>query len=101
MKCINNKIFCIFAWAFFIGCILTGCGGKTYEMAYSPDYPVSSYRLDSPVESADMAEPFAKELCVVDKDVSDGTDVDMSQSEAAALFCLDNNQTMYAKNVHE
>ncbi len=101
MKCINNKIFRIFAWAFFIGCILTGCGGKTYEMAYSPDYPVSSYRLDSPAESADMAEPFAKELCVVDKDVSDGTDVDMSQSEAAALFCLDNNQTIYAKNVHE
>lgn len=101
MKCINKKFSRILAGMLFMGCILTGCGGRTYEMAYSPDYSVSSYRLDSPAENTDMAEPFAKDLCVVDKDVSAGTDVDMSQSEAAGLFCLDNHQTIYAKNVHE
>ncbi len=101
MKCINNNIPCLVLGALLAGCVLTGCGDGTYEMAYSPDYPVSSYRLDSPAESDDMAEPFAKDLCVVDKDVTAGTDVDMSQASSAALFCLDNNKTIYAKNVHE
>jgi D-alanyl-D-alanine carboxypeptidase len=102
VKCINKKnITGFLTGLFLLGATFTGCGNKPYEMAYTPDYPVSSYRLDSPAESYDMAEPFAKDLCVVDKDVSAGTDVDMSETEVAALFCVDNNQTIYAKNVHE
>lgn len=96
-----EKITGFFIIILLMGTILTGCGSKSYEMPYSPDYPVSSYRLDSPAESSDMAEPFAKDLCVVDKDVTAGTDVDMSQTDVAALFCLDTNETIYAKNVHE
>jgi len=65
------------------------------------DYPVSSYRMDYPAESDDMATPFAKDLCVVDEDILEGTHVDMAQASAAALFCINNSQTIYAKNVHE
>ena len=68
------------------GMLMAGCGNKAYEMAYSPNYPVSSYRMDAVEERGDTAVPFAKELCVADGDVSAGTDVDMSQAGAAALF---------------
>lgn len=101
MKCINNKISCFFIGVFLTGCTLMGCGSKPYEMAYSVDYPVSSYRMDSSAESDDMATPFAKDLCVADEDILEGTHVDMAQASAAALFCISNNQTIYAKNVHE
>jgi len=70
-------------------------------MAYSPNYPVSSYRMDAVEERGDTAVPFAKELCVADGDVSAGTDVDMSQAGAAALFSVNESGTIYAKNAHE
>ncbi len=107
MKCINKiynqkkRIGMLGTAMILTAALFTGCGGKSFDMAYSPDYPVSSFRMDSPSESVDMAEPFAMDLCVVDKDVTAGTDVDMSQTEAAGLFCRDDNRTIYAKNVHE
>ena len=81
--------------------LMAGCGNKAYEMAYSPNYPVSSYRMDAVEERGDTAVPFAKELCVADGDVSAGTDVDMSQAGAAALFSVNESGTIYAKNAHE
>lgn len=83
------------------GMLMAGCGNKAYEMAYSPNYPVSSYRMDAVEERGDTAVPFAKELCVADGDVSAGTDVDMSQAGAAALFSVNESGTIYAKNAHE
>ena len=41
---------------------ITVCCAKAYEMAYSPNYPVSSYRMDTVEERGDTAVPFAKEL---------------------------------------
>lgn len=78
-----------------------GCGNKTYDMAYSPNHPVSSYRMDTVEERGDTATPFAKDLCVADGDVTGNTEVDMSQAGAAALFSLDDSNTIYAKNVYE
>lgn len=101
MKCTNRKKLLLGISTFFIGSVLAGCGSKTYDMAYSPDYPVSSYRMDTVEERDDTAAPFAKELCVVDGDVSANTDVDMSQAGSAALFSIDDGGTIYAKNVHE
>lgn len=45
--------------------------------------------------------PFASGLCVTAGDVSDGTDVDMSQAVAAGLFDIASGKVIYAKNVHE
>ncbi len=101
MKCINKKSLLLGVSILVSGCILAGCGNQTYDMAYSPDYPVSSYRMDTMEERADTAIPFAKDLCIVDGDVLTNTDVDMSQAGSAALFSIDDNVTIYAKNANE
>lgn len=80
---------------------LPGCGTENYEMAYSPDYPVSSYRIDSTEKNTDTAVPFADDICVVEADMTENTDVDMTQASAAALFDVSGTQTIYAKNVYE
>ncbi len=61
---------------------------------------VSSFNVVAGV-SADTAELFAEDLCVVTDDVSEGTDVDMSEAEAAVLFDVNANSVLYAKNAHE
>ena len=101
MKCTNKKKILLGMIILVIGSAFAGCGSETYDMAYSPNYPVSSYRMDAAEEGGDTAVPFARDLCVVDGDMLENTDVDMSQADAAALFSLDDNRTIYAKNVHE
>lgn len=101
MKCTNKKNLLLGMGMLFISGAFIGCGNQTYDMAYSPNYPVSSYRMDAAEERDDTATPFAKDVCVVDGDVSANTNVDMSQSECAALFSIDDGRTLYAKNPHE
>lgn len=81
--------------------VLTGCAGSTYAMPYTIDHPVSSYRLEVAQEGADVAVPFATNLCVADGDIMEGKDVDMTQASAAALFGVDSLETVYAKNIYE
>lgn len=111
MKCINKKELqnfllnkkiplCI-AGIFLCGGTLAGCGSKAYDMAYSPDYPVSSYRIDVVENREDTAVPFAESLCVAEGDIAGSTEIDMTKASAAALFAMDDQQTLYAKNVHE
>ena len=73
MKCTNNtktyfRRLRLFSF-FLLGGLLTGCGSVNYRMAYSPDYPVSSYRMAAVSEEAALAAPFAQGLCVVEGDV--------------------------------
>lgn len=78
----------------------TGCGRAVYDMPYTADSEVSSFRIVNLEENNGIAEPFANGLCVVDSDVeSEG--VDMSRASGAALFDLNKRDTLYAKNVHE
>ena len=79
---------------------LGGCGGVTYDMAYHIDYDVSSFNVVTRQETR-TALPFAAGLCVTVDNIMDDERVDMSQAEAAALFALDNNEVLYAKNIHE
>lgn len=83
--------------------ILTTCGCQSAEIpfAYDPDYEVSSFRI-SAESSAPVAEAFASDLCVVTDDVNvDISAVDMTEATAAGLFDVNNNEVLYAKNVHE
>lgn len=100
MKC-TNKFTVLSINLLLSGIILSGCGNKSYDLAYSPDYPVSSYRIMTVEEENSLSTPFAANLCVVDGDVTEETDVDMTKASSAALFQLDSAQTVYAKNVHE
>jgi D-alanyl-D-alanine carboxypeptidase (penicillin-binding protein 5/6) len=100
VRCTNNRTFSLSISAVLLGSILTGCGSTSYEMAYSPDYPVSSYRIAVSEEAVDTAAPFAADLCVVDGDIV-ADDLDLSRVSSAALFSLSANETILAKNVYE
>ncbi len=70
-------------------------------MAYSPDHPVSSYRINDLESNRNIATTFASDLCVVDGDKAGGFQIDMSKAGSAALFSLSDQETIYAKNVYE
>lgn len=81
--------------------MLTGCGAEKYEMPYDSNYQVSSFKLMQTADAdAKVAETFAADLCVVDKDVSN-SEVSLSDVAAAALFDLNGLDTLYAKNANE
>lgn len=107
MKC-TNKIRPQTAWArkmvalsvMFIMLVCTGCGRAVYDMPYTADSEVSSFRIVNIEENNGIAASFANDLCVVDNDV-DSEGVDMSRASGAALFDINKGDTLYAKNVHE
>lgn len=80
--------------------VLTGCGAEKYEMPYNSNYQVSSFRLMQTADAnATVAETFAADLCVVDKDVSN-SEVSISEVASAALFDLNGLDTLYARNAN-
>lgn len=100
MKCTNKKNRCTFLCVLLTAGILTGCGNLSYDMAYHVDYDVSSFNVVSRLD-ARTASPFAAALCVSAGDVAGDAAPDLAQVEAAALFGLDKNEVLYARNIHE
>ena len=86
------------AMLLMLAIILTGCGSTKYDMAYELNNDVSSFQLLS-ITNQETLEPFAADLCVVNKDVKPAG-IDLSEAGAAALFDLKNLDTLYAKNVN-
>jgi D-alanyl-D-alanine carboxypeptidase (penicillin-binding protein 5/6) len=79
---------------------LAGCGAKEYSFAYDIDRNNSSFSVAAHTKGS-TADAFASDLCVTTGDVSDGTDVDMSQATAAGLFDIASGKVIYAQNIHE
>lgn len=80
--------------------LISGCGLSAYDMPYTVNSEVSSYRIVDIEEESRTAVPFAADLCVVSEDI-DVNAVDMSSASGAALFDINSKETLYAKNVHE
>lgn len=78
---------------------LTGCG---HSYAYSYGEASSdgrySFLLASSL-SAEAATPFADGLCVAAGDTEGTSPVDMTDVSAAAIFDVNRQQTLYAKNI--
>ena len=114
MKCINNshknKIFCrlqcskiavLFLCISFSTVSLTGCGKASYLLPYQDlSSKNSSFSSTATMMSADKADTFASNLCVVNDDVNVDA-VDMSKATSAILFSLNDNKVLYAKNAHK
>lgn len=99
MKCTNrNPKRTVTAMLLMLVIILTGCGSTKYDMAYELNNDVTSFQLLS-ITNQETLEPFAADLCVVNKDVKPAG-IDLSEAGAAALFDLKNLDTLYAKNVN-
>lgn len=81
--------------------ILCGCGEQEIPFAYNPDYDVSGFRIVTENKSV-TADAFASGLCVANGDINVNNEtIDMSGATAAGLFDLNNNNVLYAKNIHE
>ena len=76
-------------------CLLSGCGGLDYGMAYDSDSDISSFNVISRQDTRTAAS-FASGLCVVNDNVVDDENVDMSQAEAALLLSLNDSQVIYS-----
>lgn len=99
MKCTNKKIKITSALFLMVALLFTGCGQSKYEMPYTTDSEVSSFRIVNLEEERGTTVPFAADLCVVNTDIISG-DIEIEAS-AAGLFDINNKNTIYAKNVHE
>lgn len=102
MKCTNKfkRIFILFLMTALVLTTLTGCGSKEYTFGYDRSRNNSGFSTASHTVG-NTADSFASELCVTTKDVTSGTDVDMSAATAAGLFDISQKNVIYAKSVHE
>lgn len=80
--------------------LFSGCGQLAYDIPYTVNPENSSYRIVDVGEENSTATSFAVDLCVAASDISVES-VDMTKASGAALFDLNNKETLYAKNVHE
>ncbi|MDE5931475.1 MAG: serine hydrolase [Lachnospiraceae bacterium] len=70
-------------------------------MPYNSSYQVSSFKLVQTADAdAQVAETFAADLCVVDKNIPH-SEVALSDVAAAALFDTTEHNTLYAQNANE
>lgn len=102
MKCTNKfkRIFILFLMTALVLTTITGCGSKEYTFGYDRSRNNSGFSTASHTVG-NTADSFASELCVTTKDVTSGTDVDMSAATAAGLFDISQKNVIYAKSVHE
>lgn len=99
MKCINKASKIIIGVTLTSIC-LSGCGAKEYSFAYDRNRNNSSYSMVS-ASDVQKIDGFSSDLCIATKDITIGTSVDMSESEAAGLFDINDTDVIYAKNIHE
>lgn len=99
MKCINKASKIIIGVTLTSIC-LSGCGAKEYSFAYDRNRNNSSYSMVS-ASDVQKIDGFSSDLCIATEDIMIGTSVDMSESEAAGLFDINDTDVIYAKNIHE
>ena len=78
--------------------LFCGCSGS-YDMPYTADSTISSFRIVNPEAETNTAKSFAEDLCIADSDIN-AEELSLSQSAAAGLFDLSGKNTIYAKNIH-
>lgn len=78
---------------------MCGCGNTAYELPYDADSSVSGFNVITD-RNADLAVPFAQNLCVVSGDLIDSAFADTSSSSAAVLFDVNNAEILYSQNAH-
>ena len=99
MKCISKikKISCLILT---VTIFLTGCGNqKNFLMPYNADDFSSSYGIGGE-EALSLADTFASDLCITNENITSPA-TDVSNTEVAGLFDLNNCQVLYAKNLHK
>lgn len=99
MKCINKnkKYICLFLISTLF---LSGCGGQgSFALPYDADNVSAVYSVYQG-DTSSVANTFASDLCVANENVTPGT-IDISNTEVAGLFDLNNKEVICAYNIHK
>ena len=103
MKCTSRRINAAIAVC-ILASFLAGCGGLKNDIAYDPDYGVSSFQVTNVSQELDTPS-FAQNLCIVSGDTglvgSSLEGLSLDKAGAACLFDLNNSEVLYSKNAHE
>lgn len=80
-------------------CLLTGCSSSSKALL---PYSEGTIKLNTTIsdESAQVADLFAKDLCLIPKDYSETKDASIT-SEASLIVDASTNEVLYADNVYE
>lgn len=100
MKYTSRRKFVLLCTILIISSFFAGCGRLSYEMPYEAASGVSSFNVVSRQDFR-VAEPFARDLCVLTGNVAAGDGLVLEQAESAVLLDLNNCQVLYAKNPHK
>ena len=95
MKCINKHLTVILF--FLTALFFSGCSNK-YDIPYDVDTNISAYSISASGVSNKVA-PFAKSICVADKDVSIEK-ADLSLASSGGLFNKTTAETIYSKSAN-
>lgn len=91
----KSKFFLILCTAFFLMGTLGGCSyGTPQYLSYVPDFKAGSR------DQEDVADAFAKNLCVTNSDITLG-DFSLQDGCSAGLFDLNHRKTLYSLHVNE
>ena len=101
MKCISKWISMVLVCGFLTG-IIAGCSSENTQIkaAYDVYHTSAEYGLTNDTVS-NVIEPFAKNICVIGFDNTDGRDMHTEVAEGAGVFNTAQEKVSYAQNVHE
>ena len=95
MKCISKRLTYIIVSSMLL-ISLSGCGKKEFPLPYERTANIPN------AQSMDQkTDTFASDLCVINGNYSEGTDVSIEEQSAAGLFDVNQNKVIYAQNIHE
>ncbi len=100
MKCISKwmsvALICVLTGA------MAGCSSEDVQIkaAYDVYHTSAEYGLTNETVS-NVIEPFAKDICVIGFDNSDGLDMHTDVAEGGGVFNTSQKKVSYAQNVHE
>ncbi len=97
-KCLKKKIIILVMNACLISS-LCACGETRYEVPYEFNSAVSGFNVIAN-QNADVAEPFAADLCISTEDVTDSSFANTEDTGAAILFDVTNSTVLYSENAH-
>lgn len=98
MKCISKRVFSLLGIGLVSAALLSGCG-SALDMTFQDNFNYSNFNfLISESGSAEVADPFASNICVLDGDQNLSAVEDIADTTSAALFDLNRKEVLYAKD---
>ena len=95
MRCISKRWGCIVIISMLLISV-SGCGSEELPLTYERAANIPN--AQSIDQRTDM---FASDICVINGNYTEGTDVSLEAQSAAGLFDVNQNKVLYAQNIHE